>query len=193
MLSFCSVPDSLALLDSYDLNILQIFIKLLRTILVDNATEWLATMPAIKDLLVTGLGIYQRRKFPNEIRTRILIMLCDIVLDHKLYNAYGQNIFSNWLPTLPKLLCQPFVSSHVLKTFSHLARQQNPIFMKHLEANQQAIIGKCLTERFDFVRLSTNWFFTFFRCFRQLIACSNQRFGKPNTRQTRYYQFILLA
>lgn len=136
--------DSLVALDSYSLDILNTFGKLLRTILVDNAEEWLDTIPTIRDLLANVLKIYQCGKFPKEIRTRILIMLCDIVLNHKLYNAYGQNIFSNWLQTLPNLLCLPFVSPHVLKTFSHLARQKNSIFMKHLEANQDSIIGKRL-------------------------------------------------
>lgn len=140
---FRSFLDSLASLDSYSPDILHIVVKVLRTILVDNAQEWLETTPAIKDLLATVLSIYQRGKFPKDIRTRVLIMLCDIVLDHKLYHAYGSNAFSNWLPTLPTLLCQPYVSPHILKTFAHLVRQKNPIFVKHLEANRDAIIGKC--------------------------------------------------
>lgn len=133
--------DSLVSLDTLTPDILQIIVKVLRTILVDSADEWLDTTPSIKELLARVLETYQRGKLPKEIRTRILIMLCDIVLDHKLYAAYGSNIFSNWLPTLPKLLCQPYVSPHILKMFSHLARQQNPIFMKHLDENQEAIIG----------------------------------------------------
>lgn len=114
----------------------------MRTILVESAHEWLDSTPSIKELLATVLDTYQRSKFPKDIRTRILIMLCDIVLDHKLYAAYGSNIFSKWLPTLPKLLCQPYISMHILKTFSHLARQQNPLFMKHLDEYQEQIMGK---------------------------------------------------
>lgn len=124
------------------MDILQVFIKLLGRILVNYGQESSSTTSSIRDLLASVLTTYQRGKFPKEIRTRVLILLCDIVLDHKLYRAYGPNIFSSWLPTLPKLLCQPFVSPHVLKTFSHLARQKNPIFLKHLEANQRDIIGK---------------------------------------------------
>lgn len=137
-----SLSESLSRLDSYAPEYLPIVVKVLRTVLVDNAKEWLGTTPALKDLLATVLTVYQRGQFPKEIRTRILILLCDIVLDHKLYTAYGQNIFNDWLPTLPKLLCQPFVSLHVLKTFSHLAKQKNPSFMKHLDENQHEIIGK---------------------------------------------------
>lgn len=112
-----------------------------------NKAQELDVMPEIKSLLATVLGINQRAKFPKEVRIRVLIMLCDVVLNHKLYNAYGQNIFNDWLATLPELLCQPFVSPHVLKTFSHLARQKNPIFMKHLKENQDKIISECLIVR----------------------------------------------
>lgn len=127
------------------MDILQIFVKILKTILVDNALESGSTTSSIKDLLTSVLTIYQRGKFPKEIRTKVLILLCDIVLDHKLYRAYGPSIFSSWLPTLPKLLCQPFVSPHILKTFSHLARQKNQIFLKHLAANQEDIIGEFIS------------------------------------------------
>lgn len=136
------LSDNLASLESHALDCLPIVLKVLRTILVDNAHEWLGTIPAIKELLASVLAVYQRGKFPKEVRTKILIMLCDIVLDHQLYAMYGQNIFANWLPTLPKLLCQPFVSAHVLRTFSHLAKQKNPLFMNHLQENQNDIIGK---------------------------------------------------
>ncbi|XP_031640841.1 testis-expressed protein 10 [Contarinia nasturtii] len=135
------IKESLACVDSYGTDVLQILVKVLRTILVDNSQERLDTTSEIKELLSTVVVLYQRGKFPKEIRTRILIILCDIVLDHKLYIAYGQNIFSNWLSTLPKLLCQPYVSPHVLKTFSHLTRQKNPIFIKHLEESKDAIIA----------------------------------------------------
>lgn len=121
---------------------MQIVVKVLRTILVENANDWLSTTASIKELLASVLVNYQRGKLPKEIRTRILIMLCDIVLNHKLCSAYGQNIFNNWLPTLPTLLCQPFVSSHILKTFSHLARQRNKLFLTHLEEKQNEILGK---------------------------------------------------
>lgn len=135
-------------LNSLTPDTLQIVVKVLRTILVENASDWLNIVPTIKELLVTVLATYQRGSFPKEMRTRIMIMLCDIVLDHKLYAAYGEDVFSSWLPTLPNLLCQPHISSHILKTFSHLGRQKNAHFMKHLELNQAAILGKSVA--FDF-------------------------------------------
>lgn len=121
----------------------QVICKVLHCILVETtAHDLMDTMPTIRTLLATVLETYQRGLFPKEIRTRIMIMLCDIVLDNKLYTAYGEHQFTNWLSTLPKLLCQPYISMHTLKTFSHLARQKNPHFMKHLDVNQMAIIGK---------------------------------------------------
>lgn len=121
----------------------QAICKVLRCILVENSAYHTADIvPAIRELLATVLETYQRGLFPKEIRTRILIMLCDIVLDNKLYAVYGEHLFNAWLPTLPKLLCQPYISTHILKTFSHLARQKNPHFMRHLDVNQAAIIGK---------------------------------------------------
>lgn len=170
--------DSLVYLDSHVPDILCIFVKLLRTIIVNKAQEWLDSMPEIKDLLATVLEINQRGKFPKEIRTRVLIMLCDVVLDHKLYNAYGQNIFNNWLATLPKLLCQPFVSPHVLKTFSHLARQMNPIFIKHLKENQDEINGKCSIVRILVKEKLISLFFTANLPQVQISGLENQTQGK---------------
>lgn len=68
---------------------LQIVVKVLRTILVDNAILCLNSTPKTKDLLNCVLTTYQNGKLPKEIRTKMLIMLCDIVLDHRLYSAYG--------------------------------------------------------------------------------------------------------
>lgn len=134
----------------------QAMCKVLRCILVENsAYHSIDTVPAIRELLATVLETYQRGLFPKEIRTRILIMLCDIVLDNKLYAVYGEHLFNAWLPTLPKLLCQPYISTHILKTFSHLARQKNPHFMKHLDVNQAAIIGKSFLMLLAFVFVSS--------------------------------------
>lgn len=190
---FRSRSDSLVSLDSHSPDILHIVLKVLRTILVDNAQEWFESTPAIKDLLATVLGIYQRGKFPKEIRTRVLIMLCDIVLDHKLYHLYGQNVFSNWLSTLPTLLCQPYVSPHVLKTFSHLSRQKNPIFTKHLEANRDAIIGRCFMKCIFGQLIFRTLKFNFFHFHSKFITSSNQWIGESSTGQTRYNQSVLLA
>lgn len=137
--------DSMVSLNASPSDIHQAICKVLRCILVENSAIHSATIdnvPAIRELLATVLETYQRGLFPKEIRTRIMIMLCDIVLDNKLYAVYGEHLFNAWLPTLPKLLCQPHISTHILKTFSHLARQKNPHFMKHLDVNQAAIIGK---------------------------------------------------
>lgn len=174
-----TITDSLGSLSSYTPDILQIVVKVLRVILLENVHEWLHTTPAVKELLAAVLDTYLRGKFPKEIRTKILIMLSDIVLDHKLYAVYGSNIFNNWLPTLPKLLCLPFVSSHVLKTFSHLARQKNPIFLQHLEANQDAILGTIndllpVSAKINMFRISANLPQI------QISGLENQAYGKQD-------------
>lgn len=45
---------------------------------------------------------------------------------------------------LPRMLCQPFVSQHVLTTFSCLAKQQNELFLNHLDEHIPSIIGNPL-------------------------------------------------
>lgn len=54
----------------------------------------------------------------------------------------SDDLFTAWLVTLPRMLCQPFVSQHVLTTFACLARQQNRMFLQHLEEAVPDIIGK---------------------------------------------------
>lgn len=55
--------------------------------------------------------------------------------------------------TLPRMLCQPFVSQHVLNTFSCLAKQQNQLFLANLELQIPSIIGMCKTSNLHDVKL----------------------------------------
>lgn len=59
-----------------------------------------------------------------------------------LFLCYRNELFTSWLITLPQLLCQPFVSHHVLTTFSCLAKQQNQVFLDNLADHSSSIIGK---------------------------------------------------
>lgn len=58
--------------------------------MIENGESWLrAGVHQLQDLLKTLLALYQQGKFAKEIRTRILILLCDIVLNRTLYKLYG--------------------------------------------------------------------------------------------------------
>lgn len=52
------------------------------------------------------------------------------------------NSFAAWLPTLPTMLCQPYISHHVLATFSVLAKQNNDLFLKNLEHLVPNVLGE---------------------------------------------------
>lgn len=82
------LKENLPHIETQTIECLQTVVKLLRTVLVDNAILCLNSTPTIKDLLNCTLTTYQKGKFPKEIRTKVLIMLCDIVLDHRLHSAY---------------------------------------------------------------------------------------------------------
>lgn len=57
-------------------------------------------------------------------------------------NRFRDDSFSAWLPTLPSMLCQPYISHHVLATFSVLAKQNNKTFLKHLEHLVPNVLGE---------------------------------------------------
>ncbi|KAJ6637077.1 Testis-expressed protein 10 like [Pseudolycoriella hygida] len=110
-----------------------LLVKLLREILIENGENWAKVLPNLRSFLRSVIQTYQHNRFSRDIRTRILILLCDIVLNWKLCKVYGDNSFASWLPTLPTMLCQPYISHHVLVTFSVLAKQNNDLFLKNLE------------------------------------------------------------
>lgn len=66
-------------------------IVVLREILYRNGSSWIRSPNCrLNDLLAKTLDYYQTSKFSKDIRNRIQILLCDIVLDDKqLAKAYG--------------------------------------------------------------------------------------------------------
>lgn len=64
-------------------------VKVLRAIFIVNGENWIKSNIDVKDLLKLVMGVYQRGKFSKDIRTKVLILLCDIVLNFKLYELYG--------------------------------------------------------------------------------------------------------
>lgn len=139
-------------------------VKVLRSVLLQNGSNWVRAQVSAKELLATTISVYEKHKFAKDIRTKILMLLCDIVLDVHLCslfgylkifyfplnvyilfffsNLYRNDLFTTWLVSLPLMLCQPFVSQHVLSTFSCLVKQQNKMFLSTLEKHVPDIIGK---------------------------------------------------
>jgi hypothetical protein len=52
-------------------------------------------------------------------------------------------LFLAWIRQLPDLLLQKEISYDILMAFSCLGKQGNKVFLRHLEAKANAIIGKC--------------------------------------------------
>lgn len=141
-----------------------LLVKLLREILIENGENWTKVLPTVRSFLRSVIQTYQHNRFSRDIRTRILILLCDVVLNWKLCKVYGygyffilptkkkrlfhsnfcysDNSFASWLPTLPTMLCQPYISHHVLATFSVLAKQNNDLFLKNLENLVPNVLGE---------------------------------------------------
>lgn len=64
-------------------------IKVLRSVLLRNGAEWTRAKVSTKKLLSTTIECYQKQKFAKEVRTKALVLLCDIVLDVHLCARYG--------------------------------------------------------------------------------------------------------
>lgn len=77
MLSNASVEISAAL------------IKVLRIVLLQNGAEWTRSKVSTKKLLSTTIECYQKQRFAKDVRTKALVLLCDIVLDVHLCARYG--------------------------------------------------------------------------------------------------------
>lgn len=65
------------------------FIKVLHTILIENAKEWKSIDTVVSKLLIVILDMARLGKFQKEIRTKMLTVLCDIVLNPVLYSKFG--------------------------------------------------------------------------------------------------------
>lgn len=63
---------------------------------------------------------------------------------------FRENTFAAWLPTLPTMLCQPYISHHVVATFSVLAKQKNELFLKNLEHLVPNVLGEYMKFNFHF-------------------------------------------
>lgn len=83
------IADNIRSLESQNQEVSFALVKLLRIILIQNGESWIKSNIDVKELLVQVISLYQKGKFSKEIRTKILILLCDIVLNFKLTTVYG--------------------------------------------------------------------------------------------------------
>lgn len=67
-------------------------VKVLRAILIDNGERWIKLNVSVRELLQQVMALYQKGRFAKDIRTKVLILLCDIVLNYRLSIVYGYAI-----------------------------------------------------------------------------------------------------
>ncbi|XP_058065748.1 testis-expressed protein 10 homolog [Anopheles bellator] len=93
-------------------------------------------------LLKTLMEVYIRSRLPQDIRNRILVLFCDIIVrSDTLCRQYGEDLFTLWLKMLPNLLCKPTIDMTVLRALLCLAQRNKEAFLDVLEANAKEIIS----------------------------------------------------
>lgn len=85
----CPFPANIHQFENQNQEVSFVLVKLLRVILIANGERWMKSNVSVKELLQQVIALYQRGKFSKEIKTKILILLCDIVLNYRLSTAYG--------------------------------------------------------------------------------------------------------
>lgn len=76
-------------LDNQNQEVSFTLVKLLRLVLIQNGENWIKSNIDVKDLLKSVLALYQNGKFSKDIRSKVLILLCDIGLNATLCSVYG--------------------------------------------------------------------------------------------------------
>lgn len=64
-------------------------VKVLRSVLLQNGSNWVKAQVSAKELLAATIAVYEKQKFAKDIRTKMLVLLCDIVLDVQLCALFG--------------------------------------------------------------------------------------------------------
>nr|XP_040236824.2 testis-expressed protein 10 [Anopheles coluzzii] len=123
-----------------------LLLQVLRYMLLE--TDCMAVNQETRTLLQTLLEVYITAKLPQEIRNRILVLFCDIIVgSDSLWRRYGQELFTLWLKMLPNLLCKPSIDMEVLKALLCLGQRGNVPFLEVLEANAKQIVANMETIR----------------------------------------------
>ncbi|XP_052888796.1 testis-expressed protein 10 homolog [Anopheles moucheti] len=123
-----------------------LLLQVLRYMLLD--TDCMSVNQETRALLQTLLEVYITAKLPQDIRNRILVLFCDIIVQNdSLWRRYGQELFTLWLKMLPNLLCKPTIDLTVLKALLCLGQRGNVPFLEVLETNVKQIVANLDTIR----------------------------------------------
>ncbi|KAM7348786.1 testis-expressed protein 10 [Cochliomyia hominivorax] len=119
----------------------------LRALLFDNGLMLLNLhKDTTKDLLTCCIKAFLNNKFGElGIASKMLILLCEIVQDPALFNAYDSEEFSQFLEYLPKLLLNPTINEACLVAMGKLGKQQNTIFLNGLKSILSEVVGNLQT------------------------------------------------
>lgn len=96
-----------------------------------------------------------------------LLIICLIKFIFFLFVYFSEETFNKWIPSLTKMLSESqSVSVIVLRTFSMLAKQKNPNFLKQLNQNAMLILANLaqikiqgINNQFEGRKLLINLFF----------------------------------
>ncbi|XP_053675369.1 testis-expressed protein 10 homolog [Anopheles nili] len=117
-----------------------LMLQVLRYMLLD--TDCMSVNQETRVLLQTLLEVYITAKLPQEIRNRILVLFCDIIVrNDSLWRNYGKELFTLWLKMLPNLLCKPIIDLEVLKALLCLGQRGNAPFLEVLEGTAKQIVA----------------------------------------------------
>uniref|UniRef100_A0A182JFZ7 Pre-rRNA-processing protein Ipi1 N-terminal domain-containing protein n=1 Tax=Anopheles atroparvus TaxID=41427 RepID=A0A182JFZ7_ANOAO len=123
-----------------------LLLHVLRYMLLE--TDCLSVNQETRTLLKTLLEVYITARLPQDIRNRILVLFCDIIVrNDTLWRRYGQDLFTLWLKMLPNLLCKPSIDREVVKALLCLGQRNNSMFLDVLEANAKEIVANLSTVR----------------------------------------------
>ncbi|XP_063698535.1 testis-expressed protein 10 homolog [Culicoides brevitarsis] len=101
----------------------------------------IAKLPGVKDLLKSLIASYlNEENTRKENKTKISILLCNILLNNELMKKFGVDLFQQWIQVLPEQLLEESVSQRVLDVFTHLCRQLNRHFLSSLEQKLEDIV-----------------------------------------------------
>lgn len=64
-------------------------LQVLRAVLLQNGAEWTRAKIGTRKLLTIALDTYQQQRFAKDVRTKALVLLCDVVLNVQLCKLYG--------------------------------------------------------------------------------------------------------
>uniref|UniRef100_A0A336MCB0 CSON013034 protein n=1 Tax=Culicoides sonorensis TaxID=179676 RepID=A0A336MCB0_CULSO len=96
----------------------------------------------VKDLLKSLIALYMNpdNSIRKEIKTQILMLLCNILLDNAVNKKVDNDIFQQWIQSLPDLLLGESCSYKVLNVIIHLCRQLNKNILLSLEHKMLEIV-----------------------------------------------------